>query len=285
MTDFEPPSDRVYDPYLGEERDAFPGEVVKPEEEKTMQRLMRQGEEEFKRLYAEVAQSGQLSQVELNGILKAGKIRAERERQKYLEAIRSNPANIIGNILRNLDPQADRSIFVSLNRLDSSIREVSEEVEEGRSTDKMGGRGLGSTVDYVGRVLDRRGFNGAVIASYQSSQNILIDEDKVTKMLKELGAFPSPEITTASQLCKIIREAGNKAGSGKPVYDGRPDFNRIVQAKDIPANAPGLEGVTVRLSFVNLSTPEVRNIYIQGTPQAWARIVDIGGYIPYSANP
>lgn len=269
MTDFEPPSDRVYDPDLGEERDAFPDEVVNPEEEKAMQRLMRQGEEEFKKLYDEVAQSGQMSEDELNAILKAGKIKAERERQRYLEAIRSNPANIIADIFKKFDPQSDPRIQTTIVGLNQQVTSVTNNVNTAKSTDKIAGRDIQPTANYIPLAISEL---RSLIATYETN----LDNPKVLQILNELGVLPTPEPISINQLFDIVRQANNKEESGKPYMSAE---NAI---RGFPSKQPGLEGITVGVERnINLGSSSKEYIDIFGDTQTWARIIDKGNFTPY----
>lgn len=84
VQEIPPSGDKVFDPNLGEERDAFPGEIVSPGEEKTLNRLMREANEVFRNQFDPVIKTGQLNEDEINAIQKAANIKAELKRRKYL---------------------------------------------------------------------------------------------------------------------------------------------------------------------------------------------------------
>lgn len=279
MADLEPTGEKVYDPNLGKERDAFPGEIIPPEQEKTLNRVMRGGEEEFRKVYEAVAKTGRLTTEELNAVLKAGKINAEIKRQEYLKAIRENPANIISEIFRGFKPGQNLAANRALRELDGFVQDKTRILEIARATDKTAGRDIKPTQEYAEQVL--RDFDSRRMTVY-SRTNFNITEgfnDSCRKLLIELDALPSEDIKSISQLVQSVLNSNNTSDSGKPYLQSgqKTDF---IYINNLSAQRPGLEGVYINFTYDGF-LQEVVSLNILCGSTTLTRIVDRGQYVPY----
>ena len=284
-------TEQVYDPNLGGERDAFPGEVVPPEQQKTLQRLMQEGEGQFRKLYDEVAESGQLTPEELNGILKAGKIRAERERQKYLEGIRQNPANIIQGLLKECKPEENNIVMAMLGGLNNKVKNLEGAIASAKIPDQLKGADK-STLEYIIQLSNADPRIGILLNLQFYDRYTAIDRENrpttdqnreqiVFETLKKLGLVPAESLRSFADLYSAVRDSGNTLNSGKPyaVSDTQDRLN-VYRILNLSSNRPGLEGIEASFELNNIFQP--RSVAISSTPEALARIVDRGGYVPYN---
>lgn len=277
---------KAYDPILGKERDAFPGEIIPEEQQTTLNRLMAQGEAEFRALYDAVAATGQLSEPELNGILKAGKIRAEQKREEYLRAIRSNPANIIGTVIQSLPPLFPSQIKQASKTLNANVARVVELVNIAKNRNQVAGNIVFDTETYAaGTVASERSRVLTMLGTGQAAEQV--KENQIIELLRKLDAFPTEEPQSIERLLSIIPVASNGI-EFRTEYDvyyredvtslNRERFTRLA----LPAKKPGLEGIQVLVNTQILRPGEYTIIgsAILANPRAWARIVDIGGFSP-----
>lgn len=283
MADLEPTGQRVFDPILGTERDAFPSEVVPLEQEKTLNRLMREGEERFLQIYNAV--SGQLSEAESIAVLKAGRLFAEQKRQEYLEGIKSNPGNIIVNLLRPVANEAtDQPVRRGLLFLNKTVVDLSNLITRLRSTDEVAGKPTKSISDYLrGTAADQKVFFYESTVPNQSVR-IDIETDIFYEVISRLGALPSPNIQSYGELRNVVQGSRNEKESGKPFY-----FNDALSGtgiSNLPCNIPGLEGFTVATAvrFIN-SGGDVRfQLAIFGDYDQQAALLENGQYTPFQAS-
>lgn len=275
----EPTGQKVFDPFLGQERDAFPGEVVSPEEEKIMQRLMREGEERFGEIYSAVKDTGEMSEEEMNAVLKAGKVYAQVKRREYLEAIRQNPANILRNILDSLKGKVEydtQYLDMALDSLKENVQSLIKGVENNRAAARAAGRPITETVNYIPNPpystensfvkIDRGNNTGEARSLFNQS---------VLDILRETDALPGENISSLIQLLGVIRGSGNRAGSGKPYIENYQGFGSSSNRKidGLSATKPGLVGITFNVDYGD-DFEYARNFYILVSEEAKARIVD-----------
>lgn len=268
----EPTGERIYDPFSGEERDAFPGEVVDPKNETTMQRLMRQEEEKFLEMFRVVKETGEMSEDEMNAIRKAGRILAEQKRKEYLEQIKSNPAVILRSILVPLLPKFEtNAINTGLRDLDGKIRKVKSAVTAAQSSDRVAGKELRPTSTYINIEINKENRSDRIIDTYYGDgigTRTDISEPDAIKILQEMQALPSEDSLTINRIRGIIKAANNEAGSGKPRLEGVSVYN-------LAALRPGLEGVFVNLMCTNNGS--IFGLNIRGDINAWVRILEAEG--------
>lgn len=289
------PPQAIIDPLLGKPRDAFPGEIVPLEEQKTLQRLMAKEIIEFKKFLDPAVQTGQLTPDEINAILKAGNIRAELKRAEYLKAIRTNPANIIIDICRKygleelsvkfnadidllrkdvedikavaitkgtLPPATDTAVEFALdNRRRSRARDLSAfKIADGNRV-RFGG-GEGSVVDTQQSLVVNAGDINPT------------DSPTIIALLRDLGIPLLNNVQSIDDLFRIIKGANNQDASKAYI---RQIFD-IAVIPNLRSEKPGLEGVRVALAgrfrLNNMLEEDSIRFGIIFSPQVCARILD-----------
>lgn len=266
-------TEQVFDPSLGEPRDAFPGEVVPPEQEKTLQRLMRKEKERFTNDLGEVKRTGKLSASDEEAVLRFADLRAEVQRAKYLEASNSNPANILQNALKELFRGKDDIVKESLISLDENIARLQKNIFIERSSDKMSDKSLNTERNVRSYLSKAEGANTLIRGEIAN-----VDETGIAfELIKKLGLIPLESLSSFSDLYQAVKAANNPQASGKPSL---VDY----AIRNLPSNSPGLEGITASIYFTGDTVPNFRGFTISVTPQALARIVDKGQYVPYQSK-
>lgn len=287
-------AEQVNDPnLLGGQRDAFPGEVVPPEQQTTLQRLMQEGENQFRALYDEVAESGQLTPEELNAILKAGKIKAERERQKYLEGIRQNPANIIQGFLKEFKPEENNIAMALLNGLNDKVETLERNITSIKTSNQLRGENKttlaymkeltqgGSRLNELFRLDFYQDYLSVNFATNDAGrpQTDKNREQIVFEIIKKLGLVPADSLRSFDNLYRAVNNSGNTPESGKPyVEESGTTGNIILKVKNLSSNRPGLEGIT---ASIDINSRGLSSVIISSSPEALARIIDRGKYVPY----
>lgn len=266
---------RIFDPRLGEDRDAFPGEVVDPEKQSTLQRLMAEEEERFTADLAEVKATGKFSPDDENAVRRFAKLRAEVQRAKYLEALNSNPANLLQNALKELAKSGDTIPVRSLITLDENINKLQNGIVVEKASDKMSGESQ-DTEAKVKKYLGRPGTIDTLIY-FDLGGNISVLQRTSFELIKKLGFLPLESLSSFSDLYSAVRTTNNNDRSGKPyLFENNP-----FAIRNLSSNIPGLEGINANINFTNGQFLAVNSFRIFGTPQALARIVDKGQYVPY----
>lgn len=278
MSDENLSDQRVFDPDLGKERDAFPGEIVAPEEEKTLQRLMREGRNEFQTIFDAVKNTGQLNDDELTAVLKAGEAYGEIKRREYLEAIRTNPANLIANILMGLQPDKDPNLKKTLVDLNGKVAAKVAAIKDDMSASKLKGEELTKTRDSAKKYLRSE-------ADYELSRYLPVPGEgadlKIETILDKLGAFPNDERVPLIRIRSILSGAGNDAKTGISYFSDAP-YVEGNSVNNLKATSPLFEGVYVSLRYDR--NGNVSNLFIDGDEGFWARVVDTGQFVPYESS-
>lgn len=264
------PAERVYDPDLGRERNALPGEIVKPEEEKTLQRLMREGREYFQEVYERVKKDNettkQFSEDELELALKLGEAFARVKRREYLEAIRANPVNEIRKILLSVQTEVTASFFAQkLKELEKSIQEIVNEVQGRRVADKRVGRPIRSTLDYVQDGLRKNDRVFERILDINTSYSTQLVKESVNTLVEKFGVVPVVNFTLLKELASSL---DNTNDDQRPT--GSCDSNSY-SIDRLPLGQPGLEGVLINLEGGRFY---VFGLSLKVNAQGMARIVD-----------
>lgn len=270
--------EQVYDPGLGKERDAFPGEIVPPEQEKTMQRLMRVEAENFRARYDPIVK--QLTPQQQDAIAAAEQLLRERKRAEYLEAVKQNPAIIIQSILKQFDP-ANKSIKNALETLEREIRSLQSSAESQRKSDEIKGTEP-DILKYVDAYIRTKGdsCNLAVLVLGPSpNQN---DVTAAFEALRRLGLIPTPSINSFQELRSAVEYANNPLESGKLLLVRKrslaTDYYTI---KNLFSTRPGLEGIEAEIKYRDLFNNVPESISIKGTQKTYASILDRGNYVPF----
>ncbi len=279
----EPNGDKIFDPYLGRERDAFPGEV-KPEGEQTsFDKALATAARPYFDLYNLAAQRGGLSPEELTGVLKAAEI-AKNDKSKELEAaFKENPATILQNLFINAAQQTTdegmRNNFnFLLGSIDSKIFNDQRTIQELRREDLAAGRPELSIGDYAETVVIQGGsLNGNLLASLNTgTQGSLANESLA--VLKALKIVPDSTQDLTEFTSPIIR-SGNTVDSGRP-YCQRLNGGAVISG--LKPQVPGLEGVFVKLEYMNRTN---KSIEIRATPDTFVKIAETqAGFVPYSTR-
>jgi hypothetical protein len=282
--EISPTEERVYDPLLGEGRDAFPGEVVDPEKEKTLNSLMRKARETFANQFDPVIATGQLTNEEINAIKKAANITAELKRKEYLDAIRSNPANILQGVLKEFNPKENPIVRNALISLDQNIAESTRRIGNLRSSDQIKGKKRDTisyaAIDAIRQIPGR----GSTLTSFvspdldQQRQRPLSqpEQNVVFSLVKNLGFPPLQNLESFNDLLNAVISANNQPNSGMPYL---ASFADTLSLKGFQSKRPGLEGIQAVLTYDSVS--RLQAVEITGTPKVFARIVDKGQYTPY----
>lgn len=268
--------EQVYDPALGKKRDVFPGEIVPPEQEATLQRLMREEKEAFSKRYEPIAD--QLTPIQRDAIAQAELALAELKRKEYLKAVRQNPAVIIQDVLKQFDP-AYEVITNSFLTLDQSVANLQNDTRRLKDNDTIKGVKQ-DTLTYVQSLLKGDSDKNQLLQIY--SQYIKGDRNENQKLvfdlLTKLGMIPQLEsFNSIESLAQGIIGSGNSASSGKPYATGNRGLESI---QGLSSNNPGLEGIEATIKYRGLV---IDYVSIKATPEALTRIVDRGQYIPYQA--
>jgi len=283
VQEIPPSGDKVFDPNLGEERDAFPGEIVSPGEEKTLNRLMREANEVFRNQFDPVIKTGQLNEDEINAIQKAANIKAELKRREYLDAIRSNPANILQSALKEFNPKQNKIISNSLISLDGNVKIAIDAIEFIKASYEIKGEAK-DTLSYVKEAIGNRSVRGN-LASFAKPKTLgreetggisRKDQNIIFPVIKSLGLIPSEEIKSFDDLLTAVRSAKNQPSSGMP-YIVPDEVGPIVKVR---SKKPGLEGIEALLQYDN--SPDLLGVQIIGASEVFTRIVDKGQYVPYN---
>lgn len=267
----EASEETIYDPILGRQRDAFPGEIVRPEEEKALQRLMREGREQFRNIYDAVKGTEQLNTDELNTILKAGDVYAEIKRREYLEAIRTNPANLIKDIFVGLGPDEDLNVRAALTDLNIKIETKSAAIVDAKSVADLNG----DEIDYVAAGLNTA---GRVLLTYKVGPEDR-QQKKVGKVLQLIDAYPGGESVDLGRLLEIIKRTKATRQFGTD-FTPRP-YATDFELSDLPARNPLLTGVYANLVYYKDSTGKVGRLDLNANKNFWSSVVATGQYIPY----
>jgi len=291
--EISPTEERVYDPLLGEERDAFPGEVVDPEKEKTLNSLMRKARETFANQFDPVIATGQLNEDEINAIQKAANIKAELERKEYLDAIHSNPANIIKGILKECNPEENNIVRAMLFGLNNKVKGLERNIASKKTSDQLSGKNK-NTLEYIEGLLRIDSRLGDLLKLNFYQRYITVNEGQtdqerpptdrnsgqiVFETLKKLGLVPIESLRSFDELFVAVRDSGNTAESGKPYVQIDQNTRNLI-VKNISSSRPGLEGIRVSFTLSSIFF-QMQSVAISGTPEALARIVDRGQYVPY----
>lgn len=262
-------TDQLFDPYLGKERDAFPGEVVSPAEESTLQRLMREGKEEFGRIYESVRQTGKLTEDELNALLKAGEVNAEIKRQEYLEAIRSNPASILQRVLIEANALGTVNGRFCLQNIDESVKRVIRSVDSSISASSVANAPQSTTEEYIERALGKGNISARFTALIVKEPD---DYSIAVSAIDRLKLIPG-EVTDLFDLRATVSNANNAPASNLPYYNA--NINTVFGLRP---KLPGLEGVTVSIKYQGQS---VDRVFFEANAEALAKVYDLGQYTPY----
>lgn len=261
MAEELPTGQRIYDPNLEKERDAFPGEIVSPDQQKTMQRLMARDKAKFDELVLSVSDA--LSTDEINALRKAGQIAAERARERYLEQIKTDP---VTNIKKALEDAAisepEKQIVETLSKqIMDSVERFKSAFNQQKAIDKAGGSQELSPDVYSENLLKTNPDRGILVSRSFDRRFRKFAE----KIINNLGAFPSTEVTNLDQLITTFKAVGDKNGV---TYVKGTYTERIT---GLPALNPGLEGITINI-FSDINGRET-TIEIRANQDAWARIM------------
>ncbi len=274
-------AEQVFDPNLGEPRDAFPGEVVAPEQEKTLQRLMREERERFTSDLAEVQATGKLSPSDEDAVRRFADLRAEIKRKEYLDALNSNPASLLQDTLKEFKPEENFIIKQALLTLDKNVVRIQNGVVVEKASDKM--RAVKqNTLQNVNDYLKKFPRDGNILtdldlSSYASEQRRVID-GVTFELIKKLGLLPIESLTSFTDLKNAVQSTSvTTEASGSPYYNGYAIGN-------LSSNKPGLEGIKANIIPREYDFKNIRAVQILGSPEALARIVDKGQYVPYQSG-
>lgn len=275
MAEDMPNGQKVFDPDLGKERDAFVGEIVPPEQQTTLQRLMAEEEKKYADLADYVA--NQLDPEQQRTLRLAGKIAAEKKRGEYLAAIKTNPAVIIQGILEEFKPKLLKAIPVMLTELATNVGNLKQSLKDFAVTTRlMGGQLDKPLVDY----LKRQVILVQIIVPGIPSRDL-------DQLLEKLGMYPDQDITTFTKLVNIIYRTvplsnSTRAFNSDKIYSAKTSLQvsdgQVFEIGNLNSNTPGLEGISLTLGVTNpgFTNPNLYSLYIFARREAQARIVELG---------
>ena len=284
-------AEQVFDPNLGEPRDAFPGEVVAPEQEKTLQRLMREAAEGFRTRYAPIVD--ELTPQQQEAIAAAELRLSELKRLEYLEAIRQNPAIIIQGVLKECNPAENNIAMAMLFGLNEKVERLERNITSIKTSNQLSEANK-TTLAYMKEFTQGRSQLNELSRLDFYQDYITVDSGRgngerpqtdknrdqiVFEIIKKLGLVPSDSLRSFDNLYDAVSNSGNTPESGKPYAQksGVPG-NLNLKVANLTSNRPGLEGITA--SF-NINNRGLASVIISSSPEALARIIDRGQYVPY----
>lgn len=259
------PAERVYDPDLGRERNALPGEIVKPEEEKTLNRLMREGRQYFQKIYDKVQEANkttkQFSAEELDIAIRLGEAFAQVQRNEYLDAIRANPINILREAIQAIK-LGDIGVS-ALQRLNKNVDEIISGVQARQVSDKQRSQAVRPTVEYVRDIFKREDTNFTPLCQIEIPYGQV--NKALNTLLERLDIIPRADFPALSELARTL---GTNYDIQQPSGTA---FRDAYQIDRFPLNRPGLEGILVNFSGGQYG---IDTIGFGANEQATARIVD-----------
>lgn len=280
---------RIYDPRLGKERDAFPEEVLPEDQQSTLQRLMAEEMKKYEDM-VQAAVGAKIATPENDRIvLGYGLAAAEKKREEYRRAIKTNPANLIAEVFKKLNPGNNGAASFALQVLNARVDENIRRVEAARNEDTVAGRSLRSAAVVVDLFYNRGGVNSyniplrSILATYEPRDTLgNLDEQSVQTLLTELAAYPTPKPVNIIQLFQALPAYNGNINESRPKtpYTEQVRGSSLLVLRNLKANKPGLEGIGVNV--VIAQNAAIKSVDITGDVKAIARVVDIGGYAPYS---
>ena len=283
MADFEPDGRQVFDDQIGGMRDAFPGEIVKPDEEKTLNRLMREADEVFRAIFNPI--QGQLDPNQREAIEAAVRLLREKERREYLKVIRTNPRDIlVGSIQELIDaaPRGANALIGSyidvLNSIRRNILDVMTSVNRLRTIDQVKGEPIKTDGEYIQVFIGRQPSSFVTIATFSppGGFNEQFVSTQALAILGKLEIKSLPRAQNLIQLISLIGAAGNKKDSNRPTASvfGQGDQRSCVLS-GLSSSKVGLEGVNTTLSFgFGNGSYRLTELRILGGENVWSKIIE-----------
>ncbi len=235
-------------------------------------------------LHDVVAPTGKLDQIQLSAIRLAGRIAAETKKEGYLEALRSNPANIIGEALRAQDPDKNGNISDALSALDRNVYYATHYINCGKNMDRAAASLVNDSSFYAEEYIKHVTFDFGNIHLTRVDQfsDELSSEQRSWKfftILQDMGGVPSPDIKDFQALKHVVKFRHNLGASYYGLDRSSEESGWYTTIHGLTSNRPGLRGVGFSVRLNPDDTPVA--LTIRGMPETVARMADKGHYIPY----
>ena len=201
-----------------------------------------------------------------------------------MEALNSNPANILQNVLKESDPVNNSIVRVGLVSLDENVARLQENVDSEKASGKSRPPKQ-NTEDNIREYLQKNRDGGLLIRIgfnwLDKSGRAKKDFGITFKLLKKLGLLSEERLAFyIADIYTRFNEEGNRysANGDRLPYD--PSY----PIRGLSSSRPGLDGLKADI-IRSSEIPTIPNlVVISGSPEALARIVDKGQYVPYQSK-
>lgn len=253
--------ERVYDPVIGDYRLPLPGEIISPQEESTLQRLMREAEEQYNSIAEAVAD--RFTPEELDIVRRVGLAWAQVRRREYLEALRSNPLNKLLKIFKeDFGNDYYRNTFVPYIRED--VNRVENFVDATKKADAQMGEQPKDTRTVLKELRDRTLLS-----------RVGVRYENLLRALRSLGIIASPTPQAFAELVEKIKSLNTDESSGKP-YTTIERGSYVL--RNLSSPLPELNGISLAVPFTiySLGASDFRPslLALDANIDAWTRILE-----------